>query len=107
MAYVPCPSREVALSLARTLLEEKLIACANVLGGMSSIYVWENKIQEEEETLLLAKTSEPVWEALEARIIELHPYDLPCIVAYHADKSSDAFAQWLSRNVVDTKSEKI
>jgi len=46
MIYVTCPDREVARTIARTLVEEKLIACANIIDGMTSIYRWENKIEE-------------------------------------------------------------
>ena len=107
MTYVPCPSREVALNLARTLVGEKLIACANILDGMSSVYIWEDKIQEEHECLLLAKTTADAWAALEKRICELHPYKIPCVVAYRAENTSEAFAQWVSENVAQNAPTKI
>jgi periplasmic divalent cation tolerance protein len=107
MAYVPCPSRDVALGLARTLLDEKLIACANILDGMSSVYVWEGKVQEEQECLLLTKSTADAWNKLEKRILEIHPYEVPCVVAYRAEKASETFAQWVSKNVLAGPSQKI
>ncbi len=96
----------MAFRLARMLVEEKLIACANILDGVSSIYMWKDKVQEEQECLLLAKTTSTAWDLLEKRILELHPYEIPCVVAYQAEQASAAFAQWVLKNVVAISSEK-
>lgn len=68
---------EAARPLARTVVEEGLAACANVLPGATSVYRWEGRVQEDAEALLVLKTSAPRLAALRERVVELHAYDLP------------------------------
>jgi len=75
------PDRESAVALARTLVERRLAACVNVLGECTSVYRWQGKIEEAAEVPVLIKTSEDAYPALERSLRELHPYELPEIIA--------------------------
>jgi periplasmic divalent cation tolerance protein len=75
------PDHEAAVALARTLVERRLAACVNVLGECTSVYRWQGKIEEAAEVPVLIKTSADAYPALERSLRELHPYELPEIVA--------------------------
>lgn len=81
--YIPCPSESVASDLSNALLDQRLIACSNVISG-KSIYTWEEKLNEDSEVFLLAKTLHENENKLEAFINASHPYDLPCIARWEA-----------------------
>lgn len=93
-----CPAAgEVAASLARTLVERRLAACVNLLPGVRSIYAWQGEICDDAEVTLLIKTSATRMAALRAAICELHPYELPEVVALPVDtaQSLAAYLQWV------------
>ena len=83
-----------AAALARTLVEERLAACVNVLPTMTSIYRWKGMVDQEREQQLLIKTAEERVEALAARLSELHPYELPEFIVLNAE-ASRAYAEWI------------
>ena len=85
--------------LARTLVEERLIACGNVLPGMRSVYRWEGAVTEEQEAALLCKTTVEQADAALARLAELHPYDVPAITRFDAADALPAFAAWIAGEV--------
>ena len=88
------PSRDAALTLARTLVDERLAACVQILDGLLSIYRWEGRIDESAECQVIVKTTPAARPALIERLRALHPYDVPEIVALDAS-ASDAYAAWL------------
>jgi periplasmic divalent cation tolerance protein len=83
-----------ATALARTLVEEHLAACVNVLPSMRSVYRWKGKVAEEREQQLLIKTSAARVDALLTRIAALHPYETPELIILNAT-ASDAYCAWL------------
>jgi periplasmic divalent cation tolerance protein len=83
-----------AAALARTLVEERLAACVNVLPAMTSIYRWQGSVDQEREQQLLIKTAADRVEALAARLRELHPYELPEFIVLDAE-ASPAYAEWI------------
>ena len=87
--------RGAAERLGRSLVQERLIACANLVPGLHSIYRWEGAIQSEDEVLLVMKTERAALERLVTRIEELHPYELPEVVCLPAARVSDAYRQWV------------
>lgn len=95
LIYVTAPSRDEALSLARTLVEERLIACANVLDGMTSVYWWEGRVQQEPEAVMICKTRSDLAEAVITRVKELHSYACPCVVAMPISAGNQAFLAWI------------
>ena len=99
MTYLTAASEEEARRIAKTLVEERLAACVNILGRVESVYHWEGEVQSAEETALLAKTTETCFDALAARVRELHSYELPCVVALPLARGEAAFLSWIGDNV--------
>ena len=84
-----------AAALARTLVDERLAACVNVLPVMTSIYRWKGRVEQDREQQLLIKTTAGTVAALAARLRELHPYELPEFIVLDAE-ASEAYAEWVN-----------
>ena len=95
LVYVPCPEEACAREIGRKMVERRLAACANVLPRMTSIYRWEGQMQEDKEALLLLKTVEENLRELVESVKKLHPYRLPCIVAYPASGGLGDYLDWV------------
>ncbi|MHA1762974.1 MAG: divalent-cation tolerance protein CutA, partial [Promethearchaeota archaeon] len=93
------PSMEQAKKIARTLVEEKIVACVNVIPQIVSIYRWKDNIEEDNEILLIAKTSESASEKLIKRLLELHEYEVPECIAFQIVKGNQAYLQWIDEVV--------
>lgn len=93
--YITVGSAEEAASIARVLLDDRLIACANIIDGATSLYRWEGKIADEKEAVMIAKTREDLVEKVIERVRELHSYDCPCIVALPIVSGNPAFLDWI------------
>ena len=93
-----CPDRTTAERIAETVVSERLAACVNIAPGLTSIYRWEGQIQREAELLLLIKTRQAVYPQLEARIRELHPYQVPELIALPIQTGSAAYLNWITDN---------
>lgn len=93
--YMTAASREEAMRIGRALVEERLAACVNVLGGMTSVYRWEGVVETAEEVAFIAKTRRDLFEPLAARVRELHSYTVPCIVALPVERGNAAYLDWL------------
>jgi len=98
--YSTWPDKGSAERCAMTLVEERLAACANILGGMTAIYRWENKVETADEVVMIIKTTKSAAPAAIARILALHPYDTPVVahLPVEAD-SADGFLRWLNDSV--------
>ncbi len=102
MAYVvfcTVPDEEVAERLARGLLEARLAACVNVLGGVRSFYRWQGAVQSDAELLMIIKTTKATFAALESWLLREHPYDVPEVVAISIEKGAPAYLEWLREAV--------
>ncbi len=89
------PDIEVAKALARRLIDANLAACVQLQPGAQSIYRWEGRICEEQEVVLVAKTSAGRWTAISDYIKQNHPYDVPEIIAQPITHSDPGYAQWV------------
>ena len=98
MVYCTCPDQATAERLAETLVGERLAACVSLVPGLSSIYRWQGRIQRDAELLLLIKTRGAVYPLLEARIRQLHPYQVPEIIALPIQAGAAAYLDWLAAN---------
>jgi periplasmic divalent cation tolerance protein len=94
---VTAPDAEVAEHLARTLVDERLAACVNLIPGIRSFYRWEGRVQVDDEVLLVIKTRGDRCEALTERVRSLHPYDLPEVLALPAAGGSVPYLEWVQR----------
>ncbi len=92
-------SEEDAARIVRTLVEERLIACANLLPGARSIYRWKDGVADERETVALLKTRKQDWAALMSRLSELHAYETPEIVAVRIAAGAPAYMAWLEASL--------
>ncbi|HVF35787.1 MAG TPA: divalent-cation tolerance protein CutA [Candidatus Saccharimonadia bacterium] len=96
LVYCTVPSVPVADALARTLVEERLAACVNRIAGVVSTYRWEGEITADPELLLLIKTTADRFDALRARIVELHPYELPEVIAVPIEAGFERYLAWIA-----------
>lgn len=95
VVLVTAPDREVARALAGALVERRLAACCNLVGGVTSVYHWQGAVEEDEEVLLIVKTVAGRLAALEAALAELHPYDTPECVALEPAAVEARYLAWL------------
>lgn len=90
-----CPTREGAQTIARSLVEQRLAACVNLLPAVQSVYRWQGAVETAEETLLLIKTQAERLEELKVHVLMLHPYELPEIVAVKIGSGLDRYLDWI------------
>jgi periplasmic divalent cation tolerance protein len=96
VVLVTTPSAERAAEIARAVVGERLAACGNVVPGLRSIYRWEGKVQEDEEALLVLKTTRGRFEALRDRVLALHPYEVPEVLALSVEAGSARYLAWIA-----------
>jgi periplasmic divalent cation tolerance protein len=96
VVLVTTPSADQAAALARALVEERLAACGNVIPGLRSIYRWEGQVQDEPEALLVLKTTRSRFEALRERVLALHPYEVPEVIALPVEVGSAPYLAWIA-----------
>lgn len=95
VVLVTVPSREDGERIAEALVGESLAACVNVVGPIRSIYRWQGALQREDEHLLLIKTTRPRYAALEARVLALHTYETPEVIALPVERGAAGYVEWL------------
>ncbi len=102
IVYCTHPDPAQAEVLAGRLVEEGLAACVNILPGLTSVYRWQGKLQSDAENLLLIKTRDSLFEALQARIQGLHPYELPEIIAVSVSQGLPSYLAWIVESTAPT-----
>jgi periplasmic divalent cation tolerance protein len=95
VVFVTTADEENAAAIGRALVEERLAACANLVGPIRSIYRWQDTVEDAAEHLLIIKTRARLYAALEARIKQLHPYQVPEIIAVKIEKGSAQYLDWI------------
>lgn len=93
--YVTTANPEQAKAIAEALVQERLVACANVLSPISSIYWWQGQIQRDTEAVLIAKTRADLIEQVIARVKALHSYTVPCVVSLAIQEGNPDFLAWI------------
>lgn len=96
LIYITTDGPDEARSIGRALVEARLAACANILDPMTSIFRWDGKVQEGRETVLIAKTTAALVDALTEKVRDLHSYDCPCVVALPVDGGNPGFLEWIA-----------
>ncbi|MCL1635557.1 divalent-cation tolerance protein CutA [Luteimonas sp. SX5] len=91
-----CPDPDSAARIADALVDERLAACVNVLPGLRSTYRWQGQVERADEVLLLIKTAADRLPALQQRILALHPYELPEVIAVEAAGGLPAYLGWIA-----------
>jgi len=95
IVFMTAPNREEAMKIVRTLLEERLIACGNIVDPVSSLFWWKGKIEDEKEVLVIMKSHEKLFKKLSERVTELHSYDVPEILALPIVDGSSSYLDWM------------
>lgn len=96
LCYLTAGSVDEAMRLGRALVAEKLAACANVIGGMTSVYEWQGEVHEDAEAVLILKTRAELVPRLVERVRALHSYDCPCVVSLPIDGGNPGFLDWVA-----------
>lgn len=99
VVLITASSEEDAAKIARVLVDDRLAACVNILPGIRSIYFWDNKVQDERESLMICKTRQPLFEKIINRVKELHSYTVPEIIALPIAAGSAEYLGWLAATV--------
>lgn len=99
IVFVTCESKEQAETIAQTVVTGRLAACVNVLPGIRSCYIWEQKLTWSDEVLLLIKTSRSRFGQLQDRIKALHSYSVPEIVGVTIDDAFQKYIDWIESSV--------
>jgi periplasmic divalent cation tolerance protein len=95
MVFSTFASEDDAVRVTRALLEERLIACGNLLPGARSLYRWQGEVADEREVVAILKTRRQDWPALLSRLQELHPFEIPECVAVRIAAGAPAYLAWL------------
>ena len=96
VVLVTCGSEEEALKIARSLVEERLAACVNLVSPVRSIYRWEGKVWDEKEWLLIIKTQKQRFEEVEKKVKALHSYSVPEIIGLPIIEGASSYLEWLT-----------
>lgn len=100
LVYITTNNKKEAKYIGRSLVEDKLAACVNIVDGMESIYRWKGEIVEDSETILIAKTPYHNVGELTDRVKELHSYDCPCVISLQLteQEGNEEYQHWLLKN---------
>ncbi len=95
IVVMTAPNKQEAVNIVRALLEERLIACANILDPVCSLFWWKGEIEEEKEVLVLMKSQKAFFKKLSERVTELHSYDVPEILVLPIVEGSSSYLDWM------------
>jgi len=99
VVLITVPSKEVGKKISERLLGKKLVACVNVVGSIKSLYTWGNKVCEDDEFLLICKSKMSLFKSeLVPSVNELHPYDVPEIIALPIILGNESYLDWIEEN---------
>jgi periplasmic divalent cation tolerance protein len=97
LIYMTCATAKEAEDIGAVLVERRLAACVNIIGGMRSLYWWEGKLERGEETVLIAKTRSDLVPELTEAVKAVHGYEVPCVVALPIEGGNADFLSWIRR----------
>jgi periplasmic divalent cation tolerance protein len=96
VVLITAPAGAKEADLARALVDERLVACVNLIPAIRSFYRWERAVHDDSEVLLVCKTTTARYPELERRVVELHPYDEPEVIALTIAQGSASYLQWVT-----------
>lgn len=100
LIYITCKNKEEAVRIGRTLVQEQLVACANIIDPILSIYKWNDEIVEDTEAILILKTIGLNMISIESRVKSIHSYTNPCIVSFKFEDGSKIYFDWIRSSIV-------
>ncbi|MDP7423512.1 MAG: divalent-cation tolerance protein CutA [bacterium] len=95
MIYMTAANRDEARAIGRVLVESRLVACVNIIDGMTSLYWWEGKVQDDTEAVIIAKTTESLVPSVIEKVKSLHSYTCPCVVSLPLLDGNKDYLNWL------------
>lgn len=95
--YVTTKTRNEAIKISNILVKEKLVACANIIPRIESIYLWKNKIERHNESVIILKTKKNLVKQIIKRIKEIHSYTVPCIITIPITYGDKDFLEWIDK----------
>ncbi len=93
--YITAKDKAEARAIGKTLCEERLVACANIIDGMESMYWWDNALQQDREAILICKTRNDLVQRLTERVQSLHSYSCPCVVSLPIEAGNLDYLNWI------------
>ena len=99
VVLVTAPTAEKAAEIARTVVEERLAACGNVLPGIRSIYRWQGAVHDDAEAMLILKAPRKTFQALCDRVVALHPYEVPEVIGLPIAGGSEKYIDWIIQSM--------
>lgn len=105
LLYVTVSNPQEAEKIAAQLVEDRLVACANIIPGIQSIYIWEDKIQNDQECLMILKTRADLAQRAAQKTCELHSYDTPCVLFLNVEDGAEKFLTWIQDNTLSESTE--
>jgi periplasmic divalent cation tolerance protein len=100
VVLVTCASADEAGKIATAVVEQRLAACANIVSGIRSVYRWEGKVQDDQETLLIIKTTRERFAALRDAVQKLHSYSVPEVIALPIVEGTEKYLNWIQESVI-------
>ncbi|TGK06853.1 divalent-cation tolerance protein CutA [Leptospira semungkisensis] len=98
--YTTARDEAEAMLIAETLVEEKMAACANVIPSMRSVYRWHGRVEQNDEFVVLLKTTASLAEKVVDRVKELHSYTVPCVVSWEIKEGNHKYLDWIESETV-------
>jgi uncharacterized protein involved in tolerance to divalent cations len=99
VALCTVPNAEEGARIGRALVEERLAACVNIVDGLRSIYLWKGAVSDDKEALLVIKTKPALFESLKVRVVALHPYEVPEVIALPIVAGHEPYLAWIDESV--------
>jgi periplasmic divalent cation tolerance protein len=99
LIYMTAPDAATATTIARALVDERLAACCNIISGVRSVYRWEGAVEESDEVLVIIKSTPEMFDKLRDRVQQLHPYDVPELIAHPITHGSEPYIKWVFESV--------
>jgi periplasmic divalent cation tolerance protein len=99
LIYITTGNKDEAVMIGKALISDRLAACVNIIENMYSMYMWDGKLQDDKETILIAKTTKDRVTYLIEKVNALHSYDCPCIVTLPVSDGNPAFLKWVANEV--------
>lgn len=103
LVYITTQDKHEAQKIGKDLVQSRLAACCNILAPMTSMYWWEGKVQEDEEAVLIVKTTKTQLDPLIQRVLALHSYDEPCVVCLPIEHGSKTYLDWIAQETTQAK----
>jgi periplasmic divalent cation tolerance protein len=95
VVFITASNEDEAARIAKALVEARLAGCVNIIKNIRSIYIWQGKVEDESEVLMIVKTQKPFFDLLMKKVKELHSYTVPEIIALPIVEGSEDYLKWL------------